>query len=145
MRPRQVCIWEGDIGDMGEALVESSTPARLPVCLLAEDEAVLATLLELEFSEAGFEVAGPFKRVGDALAWLENATPDIAIIDTMLADGSSARLAVAMKQQSVRFIVHSGSDPGPNRTDDAFTGAPWLTKPVLPSTVVEAARRLLGG
>ena len=131
------------MGDMGEALAASSTPASLPVCLLAEDEAVLATLLEVEFTEAGFEVAGPFKRVEDALAWLENATPDIAVIDTMLADGSSATLALALKQRSVRFVVHSGSAPRANGTDDAFTGAPWLTKPMLPDTVVETAQRVL--
>lgn len=125
------------------AMGGASKPARRPVCLLAEDEAVLATLLEVEFNEAGFEVAGPFKRVEAAIGWLEGAIPDIAVIDTMLADGSSAPLARALKDRAVRFIVHSGSDPGPGGTDEVFSGAPWLTKPMLPGEVVGEVRRLL--
>lgn len=125
------------------AVDRSSEPARRPVCLLAEDEAFLATLLEVEFTEAGFDIAGPFKRVEDALGWLQTATPDIAVIDTILADGPSAALAVALRERAVRFIVHSGSDPGPGGTHEAFSGAPWLTKPMLPGAVVEEVRRQL--
>jgi len=125
------------------AVSGSSDPAPMPVCLLVEDEAVLATLLEVEFTEAGFELAGPFKRVEDALRWLETGTPDIAVIDTMLVDGPSTRLALALKQRGVRFIVHSGSDQGPAGTDQAFAGAPWLIKPILPSAVVREVRHQL--
>lgn len=120
---------------------DSSQSDRSPVCLIAEDEAVLATLLEVEFTDAGFTVAGPFKRVQDALGWLESGTADIAVIDTMLTDGPSVPLALALKDRAVPFIVHSGSDPGP--ANPAFEGATWLTKPMLPGDVVQEVQRLL--
>jgi len=121
----------------------ASTAMRPRICLLAEDQAFLATLLEVEFDDAGFKVAGPFKRVGDALGWLESGEVDVAVIDTVLADGPSTQLALALKDRGVRFVVHSGSNPEPANADPAFSGAPWLIKPILAGLVVQEVQRLL--
>ena len=130
-----------DVIDSGAVKPANSGP--LPVCLLVEDEAFLATRLEIEFSEAGFEIAGPFKRVENALAWLEHGRPHIAVIDTQLEDGSSAPLARALEAKGIPFIVHSGSDPDSRGEDPTLFGTTWLTKPVLPSVVVQEAQRII--
>ena len=74
-------------------------------------------------------MAGPFNRASDTLAWLAQHTPDVAIIDIHLRDGSSADLAGVLRQRGVPFIVFSG-DKRDGRSPEAFEGGRWLSKPV---------------
>ena len=102
---------------------------RSPLVLLVEDEALIALALADDVETAGYQVAGPFNRASDTLAWLEQHTPDIAIIDIHLRDGSSVDLAGVLRERGVPFIVFSG-DKRDGRSPEAFEGARWLSKPV---------------
>jgi DNA-binding response OmpR family regulator len=102
---------------------------RSPLVLLVEDEALIALALADDVETAGYEVAGPFNRASDTLAWLAQHTPDVAIIDIHLRDGSSADLAGVLRQRGVPFIVFSG-DKRDGRSPEAFEGGRWLSKPV---------------
>ncbi len=108
---------------------------RSPLVLLVEDEALIALALMDDLEAAGYRVAGPFYRCGDTLDWLKHQTPDIAIIDIHLRDGSSVELARVLRDRDVPFIVFSG-DRRDGHSPDAFDRARWLSKPV-------AARQLL--
>lgn len=116
---------------------------RSPLVLIVEDEALIAMALADDLETAGYGVAGPFHRVGDTLDWLTRETPDVAIIDVHLRDGSSADLARVLRDRHVPFIVFSG-DNRDGHNHDAFHGARWLSKPVgarqLLGTVAELAR-----
>ena len=59
-----------------------------PLVLVLEDEALIALNLQDELQDAGYEVAGPFTACSAALEWLQTATPDMAILDATLKDGS---------------------------------------------------------
>ncbi|MEH3144295.1 MAG: response regulator [Methylobacterium frigidaeris] len=107
-----------------------------PVVLLAEDNALVGLDLRDALEEMGYRVAGPFSRCSDALLWLSQETPDLALLDVMLDDGPSAAIAVALRRQGVPFLVHSGRHPD-EALARAFAGAPWLDKPA-PSRAVTA-------
>lgn len=102
---------------------------RSPLVLLVEDEALIALALADDVETAGYQVAGPFNRASDTLAWLDQHTPDVAIIDIHLRDGSSVDLAGVLRQRGVPFIVFSG-DKRDGRSPEAFEGGRWLSKPV---------------
>ena len=100
-----------------------------PRVLLVEDEALIALALTDDVEVAGYEVAGPFHRCSDGLDWLARETPDVAIIDIHLRDGSSAELAQMLRERNVPFIVFSG-EKRDRPVPEAFAGARWLSKPV---------------
>jgi DNA-binding response OmpR family regulator len=108
---------------------------RSSLVLLVEDEALIALAVTDDLETAGYAVAGPFHRSSDTLDWLKQQTPDAAIIDIHLRDGSSVELARVLRERGVPFIVFSG-DRRDGHSPDAFDRARWLSKPV-------AARQLL--
>ena len=116
---------------------------RSPLVLLVEDEALIALALADDLEAAGYRVAGPFHRSSDTLEWLNDETPDIAIIDVHLRDGSSVGLASVLRDRDVPFIVFSG-DKRDGRSPDAFDGARWLSKPVSGRQLLATVGELAG-
>jgi len=119
-------------------------PMRSPLVLLVEDEALIALALTDDLETAGYRVAGPFHRCSDTLQWLEQQTPDVAIIDIHLRDGSSVELARVLRDRDVPFIVFSG-EKRDGRSPDAFNGARWLSKPVSTRQLLDAVEELAVG
>jgi DNA-binding response OmpR family regulator len=115
---------------------------RNPLVLLVEDEALIALALMDDLEVAGYEVAGPFHRCRDTLDWLQGHTPDVAIIDIHLRDGSSTGLAQQLRDRGVPFIVFSGEkrDAG---ISAGFEGARWLGKPAASREVLQTVGDLL--
>jgi DNA-binding response OmpR family regulator len=101
---------------------------RLPLVLVLEDEAAISIELEDELAAAGYGVAGPFATCAKAGEWLESETPDLAVLDTLLTDGSCKDLAAELTRRGVPFVVYSGSLHDPNTTDE-FMDAVWIEKP----------------
>ena len=114
---------------------------RSPLVLLVEDEALIALALVDDVEAAGYRVAGPFHRSSDTLDWLKHQTPDVAIIDVHLRDGSSVELARVLRDRDVPFIVFSG-DKRDGHSPDAFDGARWLSKPVSGRQLLESVGEL---
>ena len=115
---------------------------RSPLVLLVEDEALIALAVSDDLESAGYAVAGPFHRSSDTLDWLDRQTPDVAILDIHLRDGSSAELARMLRNRQVPFIVFSG-DKRDGHGADAFDGARWLSKPVGARQLLETVAELL--
>lgn len=99
--------------------------------------------LEASLEEQGFQIAGPFARVCDALKWLKEHTPDIALLDLVLGDGPCTQLATMLRSRGVPFAIYSGVRPPAIRPPE-FDGVPWLEKPVsrsdLAAVLAELAR-----
>ena len=111
-------------------------------CLIAEDEAFTGMALADAVAEAHFRVLGPFSRCSAVLDTLDQVTPDAAILDVELQDGSSIAIALALRERSVPFVIYSGH----RRDDDvppAFADAPWVEKPATPTEVLAALRPVL--
>jgi DNA-binding response OmpR family regulator len=115
-----------------------------PVILVLEDEAMIAVNLQDELQDAGYRVAGPFTSCADALAWLRSATPDTAILDTTLKDGSCQEIARELSRRDIPFLIYSGHRKDRELLSDLHHVS-WFEKPVSPSVLVQACQRLLIG
>jgi DNA-binding response OmpR family regulator len=101
--------------------------------------------LETSLEEAGFAVAGPFDKSLDALHWLQEQTPDLALIDALLKDGPCLPVARELRKRGVLFAIYSGLK-APSPMAPEFADVPWLEKPVarnlLSETLVKLARKV---
>jgi DNA-binding response OmpR family regulator len=114
-------------------------PCR-PRCLIVEDQALIGMSLEASLEEAGFDVIGPFARKAQALASLDSETPDLALLDIMLPDGSSVELARELKRRAVPFAIYSGLKPEADTPE--FKDVLWLEKPVSRRALTDALSEL---
>jgi DNA-binding response OmpR family regulator len=104
-------------------------------CMIVEDQALIGMSLEAFLEEAGFEVAGIFMSNVQALKWLEDDAPDVAILDIMIRDGTSVEIARALKCRGVPFAVYSGL-PSKAECPPELQNVPWLEKPVSRETLL---------
>ncbi len=116
--------------------------SRSPVVLLLEDEALIAVDLQDELQDAGFEVAGPFTACTAALEWLETNTPDAAILDAALKDGSCREIAFELERREVPFLIYSGHSEDCGLMAELDHVA-WIEKPMPPVVLVQACQQLL--
>ena len=115
-----------------------------PLCLVCEDEALIAMTLESDLDEAGIRVAGPFATCANALAWAEANTPDLALLDYRLRDGVCTPLALHLRRQGVPVVICSGWPEGTAGVPPGLRGLPWLMKPADPGALLAAVREAVG-
>ena len=118
------------------------------ILLVAEDEALIALVLELELRGAGHEVLGPAATPEEALALAEGTRPELALIDINLtAGGDGIALARTLRDRhGVPSLFVSGQAPDALAAKDAALGL--VRKPYAPEDVaraVEAVAELLRG
>lgn len=114
-----------------------------PVVLILEDEVLIGINLQDELQEAGYRVAEPFTTCADALEWLRTSTPDVAVLDAALKDGSCREIARELEKRAVPFLIYSGYGENQGLLAE-FRHSPWLEKPIPPSELVQACQQLLG-
>jgi DNA-binding response OmpR family regulator len=107
------------------------------IVMLVEDEPLLAMDLEGQLRDLAYDVAGPHRSCSEALAWLKEAVPDLAIIDYMLTDGPCDDLLIELAERGVPTVVLSGHLEK-NVPPGIAALHLWLEKPVTPSQVTEA-------
>jgi DNA-binding NarL/FixJ family response regulator len=110
--------------------------------LLLEDQALIAIYVEelLEQERCGRVVT--LTSCADALAWLVDHHPRLAVIETRVQDGDSSEVARLLMERRIPFIVHT------SRTKDAGEADPevpevvrlWLSKPCPPEDFLQAVR-----
>jgi DNA-binding response OmpR family regulator len=105
--------------------------------LLVEDDALVAMNLQDELEEAGYTVAGPFNTCSGALGWLVNQTPDLALIDTILKDGTCKTLAAELTRRGVAFVLWSGHQQD-EQTLHEFKDTAWVKKPSTHTDLLHA-------
>lgn len=99
----------------------------MPRILVADDEPLIAMVIEDWLMELKFETLGPVSTVREALALIETTPPDAAILDVRLADGDSYAIAERLSAKRVPFAFASGQDA--SAIDARFKDAPLLAKP----------------
>ena len=110
-------------------------------CMIVEDQALIGMSLEAFLEDAGFEVAGVFMSNAQALQWLEDDLPDVAVLDVMIKDGTSVAVARVLKKLGVPFAVYSGLPPKAECPIE-LQDVPWLEKPVSRETLVDGIGQL---
>ena len=108
------------------------------VILVAEDEALVALVLELALAAAGHRVLGPAATAAGALRLAEAGRPDLALLDINLAEGGDGvALARALRDRhGTPSLFLSGQTLQARAARDAAWGL--IRKPYDPAVVVRA-------
>jgi CheY-like chemotaxis protein len=105
--------------------------------LVAEDEFLIADELASVLEGAGAVVLGPFGRVHDALACIEQGTSiDSAILDIDLGGEAVFPVAMALRERGVPFVFATGA-VGLGGMPKAFAHVPCWGKP-FPASAIAA-------
>ena len=112
-----------------------------PSCLLVEDDWHVAITLETLLEDDGFEICGSARSCLGAMPLIEKRSPDVALLDFILDDGSCIPVAQALRERGVPFVVYSGKL---ENQPPELAGAVWVKKPALFSQLVSELRRLAG-
>jgi len=103
--------------------------------------------VEASLERIGVQVAGPFARGADALAWAATNKPDVAVLDYILEDGKCLPLISVLKEQKVPIVIFSGWSPHEAGMPPEIRGLPWAPKPVdcniLLKALAEAAPEII--
>jgi DNA-binding response OmpR family regulator len=84
---------------------------NVPCVLLAEDEMLLAMMLEDRLNAAGYRVIKA-ARLAKCLQLAESASIDLAILDINLAGEVSFPVALVLRDRGIPFVFSSGYDQG---------------------------------
>lgn len=96
--------------------------------LVLEDEPLIAMDLEDLLTSKGFMVVGPFFTAASALNGLDQATPEVALLDVYLMNETSFDLARELKRRGTRFAFMTGL-VAPNLLPADLVGSPIILKP----------------
>lgn len=95
--------------------------------LIAEDESIIAMLLEDVIEQLGGKIVSTAKACNEALAALKTTDLDAIILDVHLKGGTSEDVIAAAVVKNVPVLVCTGSDT--LALPIAFRGLPILKKP----------------
>lgn len=105
--------------------------------LLVEDEMLTAVDLTCEVEDAGGHPVGPATSVRDALSMMETEAVTAAILDVNVRDGETTRVAAALIERRIPFVIHTGAVLPP-RLRAEFGGAPLHIKPTTSRRLIAA-------
>ncbi|WP_207476398.1 response regulator [Arenibaculum pallidiluteum] len=119
----------------------------MPSILVAEDEALLAWVIEQELRDAGFDVAVARNGV-EALAVVQKIPVDLVLTDIMMPEMNGFALFDALRKSQPHLpIVAMTGYAGANGKDDLArlrsAGVPVLAKPFAPGRIIDTVRAML--
>ncbi len=110
--------------------------------LIVEDEYFIASDLKRALETQGATVVGPVGRVADALALIERAPIDAAMLDVNLGSAMCFPVAELLQSRGVPFLFLTGYDGW--TLPEGLRTAPLMVKPFDSAAVIAAARDLCG-
>ena len=125
-----------------------SANAPIRVFLLDDHEVVRSGVRALLESSDGIEVAGEAATAAEALARVGPTTPDVAILDVQLPDGSGVEVCRTIRSEhpSVRCLMLTSFADDEALFDAILAGASgYLLKQVRGTDIVDAVRRVAAG
>ncbi len=130
---------EGEAPSATLSPMTAGPPASRPLrILVAEDEAVIGMDLAEQLVEAGYSVLGPFTRRAEVHEWIARDTPDAAVLDMRLLDGSCEDAVRLLRNQRVPIVAFTGGDDIPEDLADMVA----VTKPGSMDQVLAALKKL---
>lgn len=109
--------------------------------LIVEDEPVISLDMQTTLSRAGHVVVGTAGSVRRALAFLDESSCDIVVLDMNLGGESAAPVVDLLQKRGIGFICISGYSA--QRLPVNVKGAPLLSKPVEPRSLIAAIKTAL--
>ena len=109
--------------------------------LVVEDEAIISFLLEDMLGDLGAADVRHAGNVRTALAYLEQHTPDLAVLDVNLGGERVYPVAEALEAKGILFVFTTGY--GKNGIDPRWAARPVVQKPFNVEGMTQALRELL--
>jgi two-component system, response regulator PdtaR len=134
----------GTVADHERALMPLASPATAhisPLVLIVEDDPFVALDLEETLRREGYYVLGPAASISSALALLQHAEPDVAVLDFNLNGKEVTPVAQVLADSHVPFVMASGS-PEPFE-DEVLSHVRNLGKPTDKHALLAELERLL--
>jgi len=110
--------------------------------LIVEDQMLIAIDLEQMLEGAGMAVLATATSPRDAFAVLSKGTPDVAVLDVNLGEGTSEAIARQLREKGIPFIFATGYGDGGVIPDD-LAGTPVVRKPYDKEAILAELRKLL--
>ena len=110
--------------------------------LVAEDEPLIAMVLEDILEDLQCIVVGPHASLAATLAVVDEAAFDLALLDVNLRGGESYPVAEALDRRAIPFAFMTGQDT--SSLPEAFRARPNLSKPYAAEDVDQVIRSLAG-
>lgn len=107
--------------------------------LIAEDNVMLADILEDYLVSQGFDVCGVAGTVDGAVALADLHRPDLAVLDFRLGDGYGSQIHDLAENKDSMGILYVSGDPLKDRLGRA-DGEAYLQKPYGMKEVAQALR-----
>lgn len=104
--------------------------------LLAEDEYLIAYILDHEMTRLGVEVVGPYQTVAEVVRKAEDADFDAAVLDVNLRDGEIFPAADALLSKNIKVIFHTAYGADPLLTN-RYPQVPICNKPVAVAELMD--------
>jgi DNA-binding response OmpR family regulator len=104
--------------------------------MVAEDEFLVALVLEEDLRANGHAVLGPYATVADAERAARAEDIDVAVLDINMAGTLAYPVADALRQRGIPYIFLSGY--GPSALPEPHRAASCLTKPYELGTLLRA-------
>tara|TARA_R110000765_G_scaffold394091_1_gene487542 strand:+ start:115 stop:489 length:375 start_codon:yes stop_codon:yes gene_type:complete len=108
--------------------------------LLVEDEVFVVLDVEDALRGHGIEIAAVYASNKEALEWLKNNRPSVAVIDFRLKDGNSVPVAKALHSMGIPTVVYSGNAFEADLHREDFGDFPWVEKPGDPEDLLAAVK-----
>lgn len=102
--------------------------AEMRKALLLEDQPLLSWELEDLIRDAALAQPYAVSSCAAATSWLEQHSPDVAVIDIFVSDGDTSEVAKMLCARGVPFIVHSACDRSDARVNAIFCKGIWVPK-----------------
>lgn len=107
--------------------------------LIAEDELLIADLLEETLVASGYEVCGIARTVDAAVALGELHKPDLAVLDVRLAKGDRGpEIARRLGSKQKLGVLYATGDDARHSTLTLADGEASIAKPYHPAHIVRA-------
>jgi DNA-binding response OmpR family regulator len=111
--------------------------------LVVEDEPFIAFDLKMAIEDAGASAIGPASTIAEALDLIAHETPDGAILDVNLPDGTIAAVLDALSGKT-SMVVHTGVGL-PADVRALYPLVPVFTKPTDPAVLLSHVAAALKG
>jgi len=110
---------------------------------VVEDDTFILMDLEAVIVDAGAEVVGLCRSVGEALSTLDTTRVDVAILDFGVSDGTVAELAHRLTANGTPFCFYTGQVATDPRLA-AWHAPKIIQKPAQPRAIVDTLATLAG-
>lgn len=119
--------------------------SRLPTVLIIEDEAVIATDIELLLIDAGVEVVGWATNAENARRLAEDNRPDVALVDIQLRrgeDGIELARELAERFEVQIIFLTAQSDPATVARAQGVNHLAYIGKPYSPANLLAVVQQI---